>query len=225
MDDLTSGQAPVPGWFPPGVRMPVGVRLRAWLYGLFADHGAVRLFWKNRWQVAPGVWRMNQPAHHDLARLRREGVRTVINLRGESARPFRQLEARSCHRLGLTLVNLRLHAKTVPSRETLLALLDSFEAAELPLVMHCKSGADRTGMAAALWRLVMAGGDAATAAQQLSLRYGHSPRGAAGVQGQILRAYAEEGESVGLSFRCWVETRYDPASIEAAFARWRAASG
>jgi protein tyrosine phosphatase (PTP) superfamily phosphohydrolase (DUF442 family) len=196
-------------------------RLGAMLRRLFADHGIVRLVWKNRFEVAPGVWRCNQPAHADLTRMAAAGLCTVINLRGPSTQPCRRLEDRSCHMLGLTLLSIPLRARVAPPRDRLLELLDLFDAAQRPLVMHCKSGADRTGFAAALWRLVKEGDSAAEAVRQLSWRYGHNGRGRAGVQGQVLRSFAAEGEVRGMCFRDWVAHRYDPVRVTAEFAAWR----
>jgi protein tyrosine/serine phosphatase len=44
-----------------------------------------------------------------------------------------------------------------------------------PILVHFKSGADRTGCVATLYRYAMAGENAEAAACELSLRYGHFP--------------------------------------------------
>jgi protein tyrosine/serine phosphatase len=44
-----------------------------------------------------------------------------------------------------------------------------------PLLVHCRSGTDRTGFVAALYRYVILGQSAEAAVQELSLRYGHFP--------------------------------------------------
>ena len=42
----------------------------------------------------------------------------------------------------------------MPTREALLELWDTFENGEYPMLVHCKAGADRTGGAVAIWRMM-----------------------------------------------------------------------
>jgi protein tyrosine/serine phosphatase len=44
-----------------------------------------------------------------------------------------------------------------------------------PLLIHCQAGADRTGLASALYLAAIAGKSEQVAEGQLSLRYGHIP--------------------------------------------------
>ncbi len=201
---------------------PQTARTLARLYLLIFDHGLARLVWKNRFEIAPGIWRSNQPAEADLVRMRAAGITTIVNLRGASNRGYRLLEDECCRRLGLDLVHIRLTAKRAPSRETLLDLVDLIERLQPPLLLHCKSGADRTGFVAALWRLLREGDSVEAAMRQLSPRYGHFPRCRRGVQGQILRSYARDGAAEGLSFRSWVANRYSPDAVTRDFQHWLA---
>ena len=198
-----------------------GARRAAWWHYQLMDHAFLRVWWKNLGQIGPGVWRSNQPSSGDLERLARMGLKTVVNLRGASQQSFYLFEAEACQRFGLTLIDLNLSARQAPPRSRLLKLMEILDAAEAPLLIHCKSGADRTGLAAAIWRMEKAGQTAATAAKELSLRYIHLQRTSSGVLDQVIRSYAAEGEAQGKSFRAWVEQDYDSARIEAQFAAWR----
>lgn len=101
-------------------------------------------------------------------------IRTVINLRGENSwQPWYQLEKAACEALGLKMIDVRMGNSGLPEPATLLALFDALKEAEEPILLHCKSGADRTGMAAALWRMTALGENAADAKRELSLTYGH----------------------------------------------------
>ena len=102
------------------------------------------------------------------------GVRTVVNLRGENedAAWYRN-ERAAAEQAGVTLVDVRMSASKLPSREALLLLYDTFQTAEYPILIHCQSGADRTGAAAAIWRMVVAGEARDVARQELSPLYGH----------------------------------------------------
>ena len=59
-----------------------GRRWRAMLHYHLVDHAILRHHWTNMDEVAPGVWRSNQPTHARFKALKAMGIRTVINLRG-----------------------------------------------------------------------------------------------------------------------------------------------
>lgn len=106
--------------------------------------------------------------------LRQHGIRTVINLRGANPdEPWYRNEVRACAEAGVTLVDVRMSARNLPAREELLKLFDAFATASEPLLMHCESGADRSGAAAAIWRMQIMGHAREDARAELSLRYGH----------------------------------------------------
>jgi protein tyrosine/serine phosphatase len=100
-------------------------------------------------------------------------LKTVLNLRGEHPdETWWQDEQAVCRSTGVTLVNLPMSANELPSRETLLGLYDALASAQYPILIHCQSGADRTGAAAAIWRMM--DGDSRDAAQaELSPLYFH----------------------------------------------------
>jgi protein tyrosine/serine phosphatase len=102
------------------------------------------------------------------------GIQTVVNLRGENEDElWYQREKAAVEDVGATLVDIRMSASELPSRENLLLLYDTFLEAEYPILMHCQAGADRAGAAAAIWRMVVLGEPRELAALQLSPVYGH----------------------------------------------------
>src|SRR5262249_54458680 len=127
-----------------------------------------------RAEVAPGVYRSNQPLPHQLAREARRGTKTVINLRGARVCGSYALEEEACARHGLTLINFPVNSRDVPRRETILPAHDLFQGAEYPILMHCKSGADRAGLMSVLYLVMEKGmpvGDALK--RHLTWRFGH----------------------------------------------------
>jgi protein tyrosine/serine phosphatase len=54
-------------------------------------------------------------------------------------------------------------------------VLDIIRNAPKPLLVHCRSGADRSGLVSALYRLVDEGASVDQADRELSLIYGHFP--------------------------------------------------
>ena len=176
------------------------------------DYGILRHLWHNFGELAEGVYRSNQPAPGRLRRMtRRLGLKTVINLRGPQKHlPYWRLEKATAAELGLDHRDLQLHARKAASASEYLAVIDAFRHAPRPLLFHCKSGADRAGMAAALYRLAIEGADIDTARAELSLRWLHIRQSATGVLDRTLDAFAASGET---DIETWLRTAYDPRAV------------
>ena len=201
-------------------------RVRAWLHFYLKDHHLLRIWWWNLHQIAPGVWRSNQPSPRRLGRYRGLGIRSVVSLRGAHVQSFNLFEAEGCAANGLTLSHFPgITARELQPAAQVLGIMDSLAAIPRPVVFHCKSGADRTGFVAALYLILIEGRPVAEAAQQLAPKYIHFPRSASGVLDHVFRVYLRDGEPHGLGFRAWMENGYDPASIETDFKDWRAGAG
>jgi len=182
---------------------------RANFFMKWVDHGILRGFWTNRAEIADGIIRSNHPTRARFQKEAARGLRTVVNLRGASRQPQYLLEAKICADLGLTLIDLPMNATRAPRKEVLLQLLDTFETAERPLLMHCKSGADRTGLAAALYLLTQ--GETVDAARgQLSAKFLHFRRGKKAVLDEVLDEYARHSD---LTVRAWITDHYDPSAF------------
>jgi protein tyrosine/serine phosphatase len=188
-------------------------RRSAWLDSLLVDHALLRMVWTNFGVVVPGrLYRANHPTPGGLARLvRRHGIRTVINLRGASGNGSDALSREAALRLGVAFVDATLSSGQPPSRERVLALIAAFDGAMEPILVHCKSGADRAGFAAGVFRLLQGGGSGEALAQ-LSWRFGHLRRSRAGILDAFFLAYRREAEG-RRDFRDWVRAGYDPASL------------
>jgi uncharacterized protein (TIGR01244 family) len=192
-------------------------RLRAWTNMLLEDHGIFRLLYLNRHQVTPRFWRAAQPAPGDIREAARQGVRTIVNLRGGREYGSWPLEKEACDAAGLTLVDFVVRSRGAPDRETVLSSRDFFAGLDYPVLVHCKSGADRAGFMAALYLLVHENRPLEEAMQQLSLRYGHFRFAKTGILDLFFERYRTEGRDKGLSFLDWVATVYDPEALERDF--------
>jgi len=193
-----------------------GARTRAKFDMLVFDHGFLRALYSNAAQIAPQVFRSNQPSPKQLARWAKRGIKTVINLRGPSDWGSYLLEKEAAEALGLTLISLRLFSRQAPPRQAVLDLLNIYASAERPLLLHCKSGADRAGLGAALF-VLSEGGTVDAAKAQLSLRYMHVRAAKTGVLLHFLNAYDEAHRATGVAFRDWVETEYDENAVTESF--------
>lgn len=194
-----------------------GDRLRAWIDMLLADNGIVRLAYPNLHRVADGVWRSGQPTPGRLRAFARRGGRAVVSLRAGRGFGSLPLELEACRDAGLSFHNLPLRARTLPSRDDIRAAVRLFEAVERPVLLHCQSGADRAGFAAALYLMLAENRPVAEACRQLALGYGHLRLGRAGVLDAFFDAYARDTATGPMPLAEWVETCYDPERIAAGF--------
>lgn len=206
------------------ISTPAARRAAYWHFQLM-DHAFLRVLWTNEDEIAPGVWRANQPSPGRLKRYRDMGIRTVLSLRGLNAGSHMLLEREACEALGLELAVARMKARALVPRKDMLDLLDLFETIERPFVMHCKSGADRAGLASALYLMHIEGQAVETAAKQLSWRYLHRNSDATGILDHVLATYAADSARDPMPIREWIETRYDPDALTADFRRIRGLAG
>ena len=132
-------------------------------------------------------------------------------------RPLIQHAVEECRAAGIELVDFKLTSRALPSREEILALDAVFARMPRPFLMHCKSGADRAGFAAALYLLLQSGASVEEAKAQLSWRYLHVRGAATGVLHFMIERYAAESAVEPMSFREWVERRYDPEELMAEY--------
>ncbi len=184
---------------------------------LFIDYGIARVVYNNRHLVSENVWRSAQPAPHQVGWLARRGIKTIVNLRGEQTFGTRWLEQRACARHGITLIDLALKSRAPPSRANLLAIKDLLGRVEYPILVHCKSGADRAGLMSVIVQHVRDGTPIAEAKGQLSLRYGHVRSADTGVLDAVFERFLEDQAKTGIKFWDWVETVYDPEEISKSF--------
>jgi hypothetical protein len=87
---------------------------RARIYNAWFDHAILRTFWTNQAEIAPGVWRSNHPTKARLKRLKAQGLRTVISLRGGGDAAHNATERLWCEELGLTLRSVGMSDKAPP---------------------------------------------------------------------------------------------------------------
>lgn len=154
-------------------------RRLALLLGLLAFAGLFHrfLFLDNLAIVERGrVYRSAQLKGRLESTLRSNEIATVLNLRGGSrADWWYAQEVDVTRRLGIDFYDLPMQADEVPSRRELLAIVDLLDRCRYPLLVHCKSGSDRTGLVSALYRMVARGEPPEQARRSFSLWRGHVP--------------------------------------------------
>jgi protein tyrosine/serine phosphatase len=192
-------------------------RRNAWVDALFVDHAIFRLVWTNFAAVEPGIlYRSNHPTPGKLAAFtRRVGLRSLINLRGQAKNGSDALSRETAARLGLEFYDMALESRGAPQKDRILRLAGIYRDMRGPALIHCKSGADRAGLAAGLY-VAIHGGSSAAALRQLSLRFGHIKQSKTGILDAFFHTYAREGEGKK-PFLDWVREDYDEARLRAEY--------
>ncbi len=115
------------------------------------------------------------------AAIDRYGIRSILNLRGGNyGKAWYQNEVSLAKQRGVTHIDLALSSKREVTDEQARQLLDTLRSAPKPLLIHCEHGADRTGLASALYMASIHHADKKHAAAQLSWRFGHLPAALSG---------------------------------------------
>lgn len=192
-------------------------RVVAWIDSLFIDHAVFRLVWSNLAPVVPGkIYRCNHPTPFRLRRMaKRMGLKTLINLRGRTQSGSDALSREAARELGLVFHDMAFESRGAPQKDRILRFHAIYASLQTPAVMHCKSGADRAGLAAGLM-VLFEGGTAAQAMRQLSLRFGHIKQAKAGILDAFFLRFQREGEG-RKPFLDWVRDDYDEAALRRDF--------
>lgn len=123
--------------------------------------------------IAGELYRSGQLSGPELTRrIHQDGIRSVINLRGsQTDSGWYDDELAASDAAGVAHFNVRIssaqHLDMAQARD----LLAVMQAAPKPVLVHCAGGADRSGLAAALY-LAATGHPLDEAARQLSARFG-----------------------------------------------------
>ena len=107
-------------------------------------------------RVDDHLYRGAQPAEGGIARLKSLGIRTIVNLRGESS--LVTSEAREATEAGLRYFSVPMRGLGRPTDEQLKRILGLIDQPDnWPVFVHCKAGQDRTGLVVACQRIAHAG--------------------------------------------------------------------
>lgn len=116
--------------------------------GLLIQSLVSRCVYFNFYQsVGAGMYRSGQMPPERLGTIiDKLGIKTVVNLRGEEDKPWYVAERETVEQNEARLINLGFSASRYPDPARLRELLDVVERIEPPFLVHCKGGADRTGL-------------------------------------------------------------------------------
>jgi uncharacterized protein (TIGR01244 family) len=197
-------------------------RRRALRHLYLSDHGVLRSLYDNTHWIDARMARSFQPSPGHIAAWAKKGVKSVINLRGtrwEQEQPgYYWLEREACELAGIAHYDYRAFSREAPRREFITGFDALLGAIEYPAVMHCKSGADRAGLASVLYGFLHGGQALDVARRQLGPRFGHIKAGKTGILDAFFDVYREAAEAAGEApspghFRRWIRDDYDRREV------------
>ena len=160
------------------------------------------------------VIRSAQPTSQLPSWIRDYDLRSILNLRGgSSADWWYDAEVKAAQADAVSFYDFPISATKRPTRRELLVLIDTLRSCPYPLLIHCKSGADRTGLATALYLLIRRGVPPEQAEDTFTLEHGHIPLFGPEHLHEPLHEYAAWLTARGLAhtpdrFRDWVKNHY-----------------
>jgi protein tyrosine/serine phosphatase len=107
----------------------------------------------NGGRIASNLYRGAQPHPDGLQELKKLGVTTIVDLRGENPQ-LRETERRQAEALGIHFVNIPVSGWAPPSNEQVAQFLALFRNnPQEKVFVHCRFGDDRTGVFVATYRM------------------------------------------------------------------------
>ncbi len=105
----------------------------------------------NLFKVCDNLYRGAEPTAEGLQELKKLGIRTVIDLREPNGNQAGMAE------LGLTYEHIPMTAFHVKDDNVVQFLRIAGDSSHAPMFVHCKRGADRTGLMCAIYRIAFQG--------------------------------------------------------------------
>jgi len=192
-------------------------RAVGYLEMLFVDHGIFRVIYSNTHQVSPRMYRSAQLAPYQIKRAAEMGIKTIVNLRGKRDCGSYLLAKEACEKLGIAMIDFPVSSRDAPRKTDMRHLKELFAQIEYPALLHCKSGADRAGLGAAVFLALAENRPLEEAAAQLHLKYGHFRHAKTGILDHFFETYQKRNAEQPVDFLLWSETDYDPEALKKDF--------
>ena len=106
----------------------------------------------NGGKITESLFRGAQPHAEGIEQLKKLGITTVVDLRGEN-RDLIEKERKQVESLGMRFVNIPVSGWDPPSNEQVAQFLSLFKNPQEKVFVHCRFGDDRTGVFVATYRM------------------------------------------------------------------------
>lgn len=139
----------------------------------FFDHGWIRAIYDNYSVVDEKLHRSSHPSYSTLKKAASLGITQVISLRHPGKISYQLLEEIWTDRLGLKFISYSMSASDISDPSIYLNILDQINNNRGKTLIHCKSGADRSGLVSALYLLNQSVPQIQKSLQMLNWKFGH----------------------------------------------------
>ncbi|KAB2794400.1 dual specificity protein phosphatase family protein [Brucella anthropi] len=126
-------------------------------------------------EVIPNeLYRSAQLNESDLERKIKEyKIKTVVNLIGPRNDKWYRGEISAIKNQQINHIDFEMSSTKILPNEKAIKLVDILKNAEKPILIHCRSGSDRTGLASVIYLNRVSNLPEDVAERQLSIQYGH----------------------------------------------------
>lgn len=142
--------------------------------GVFFGINHLRIYLTDNFSevVAGELYRSAQMSRTTLeTKIKENGIKSIINLRGRSESSYNQDDV--AQSMGVKFFEFPISARQKLTPNEMSQLIVLMRDAPKPLLIHCRAGADRTGLATTLYLEDIVGQDPSIASIALSFAYGH----------------------------------------------------
>ena len=120
----------------------------------------------NGGKITDGLFRGAQPHAEGVAQLKKLGITTIVDLRGEN-HELVEKERKQAESLGMRFVKIPVSGWSPPSNEQVAQFLALFDDRKEKVFVHCRFGDDRTGVFVATYRMTFDGWPAEQAMKEM----------------------------------------------------------
>jgi protein tyrosine/serine phosphatase len=126
--------------------------------------------------ITPGeAYRSAQLDGHKLEYyIKKYNIKSILSVRGDNKNAgWYRDEIKTCIDNCVVRYSVALSVEHEPSQTDIKKITEIFNKARRPVLIHCKAGADRTGLVAAMWKVIVDKEPKSEAEKQLSLMFFH----------------------------------------------------
>lgn len=191
-------------------------RIKAYIHAWLIDHEILRSLYRNFYKLSNNAYRSSHPSPSFIKKLHQQhGIKTILSMRGKDLSGAYLLEKEACDKYGITLINHPMSSRSLPDVDKILQAKHILETAEYPILLHCKSGADRAGMMSVFYKLFIEKEPINDALKQLSMKYGHFRWADTGKLDYFFDSYLEyKTQHPNIEFIEWLENHYDKPKLD-----------
>lgn len=194
-------------------------RFLAYMEAWFIDHEVLRFFYRNFHALSDNAFRSNHPSPGFIRRLKRKyGINTIISMRRADETGQFLLEQETCEKLDIELINFPMSSRSLPNAEQVTQAKALLETVKYPILIHCKSGADRAGLMSVFYKHFIQQDPITESIEQLGMKYGHFRWADTGKLDFFFDDFlAFKKEHPDIEFLDWVEHHYDKPKLNQQF--------